>query len=120
MDDKNFIRISDRTWITKTTTDHNGLSGLRSTIKNQYKEAIIYIIEDHKYVNYQQSLKQALQQVSNNGLQSLNENSQINYYFIQLTFLNDIDNSDFIMNVRPDNQLNDIVSRVNSIYFDQY
>lgn len=96
-----FFRTGERTWITGHTPNHNQLIDLRKAIKREWPSAMIQIIQDVQFIDYSQqlSIKDAIAQAFNNGVQSLGYGSTVcHYHFMQITLMNDIDNSEFIMN----------------------
>jgi len=99
--ESNFIRTGDRTWVTLTTTNHNNLLSIRSELKRLYPTAIVQIIEDVQYINHL-SIKSAIQQAFSSGVNSIYDHMNAGTYFMQITFLNDLDNSDFIMQMSSD------------------
>jgi hypothetical protein len=97
MDKPNFIRISSRTWITRSYNDqnHNTLNDLKSAIRNIYFDSVeIKIVEDHQF-HYVGEFKYMFESAMRNGLHSIPNNPK--YFYLQITFLDDSNNADFIM-----------------------
>jgi hypothetical protein len=101
MTDDYFIRIGERSWITMSTQSHAALHEIRYAIKNHYyQNVLIHTIEDVVYAeSANMQIRDAVEQMLRNGVNSVPyQYTQPKFFFIQLTFLTDADNAEFIMN----------------------
>ena len=112
-----FIRMGDRTWITRSASGcFDMFSHVRPLIKNAYPDALVKIIEDVQYEPYGMTTKRQIEQAMTNGINSLSDDCiSAKYYFIQITFLNDPDNVDFIMQMNIAN--NPIKKCLDGVWF---
>jgi hypothetical protein len=126
----NFIRTGDKTWITRSIADNqfHKLQELRWDIQNLYRNVELKTIEDVQY--YQDNsndlssrLKDAIDTAFGN---SSNTNTYISpskpspmakYYFLQITFIDDASNCDFIL--KCSNPDDNIVKLVEKFYYNQ-
>jgi len=99
---KYFFRTGERTWITHVTQQFPALHSLRCCVKCMYPDAIIQILEDVQIEEPINNMKNAIEQAFQTGIGNLGTYIPIKYYFIQITFTNDLDNSSFIMDVGAD------------------
>jgi hypothetical protein len=120
MIDNKFYKTSEYTWVTRSISDYNlvPLINLRWQVLAEYKDTIIKIIEDHHSINYEQSAITSIRQAFSQGVDSLTNNTQAlspKYYFLQITFLDDADNANFILKMSDPEYI--IVKKMNEIQF---
>ena len=111
-----FIRMCDRSWITPSTTSHFHLNNLKMQLKTVYPNSLIQILEDVQIENYAPSVKQQISQALTTGIHSLSDYCINKAYFMQITFLSDEDNCNFIMHMSGDDD-NEIKRAMNNINF---
>jgi len=115
---KVFLRTGEKSWVTAACNQYYNLSELKGVIRSAYPGTYVYIIENVEHDDsYDVSIKETIRKALTSGVDSLQTNTMPKYFFLQIIFLTDLDNDDFIFRMTTENKDDKIISCVNRIIF---